>query len=218
MTRSSRAALPGVVLGLALAAAGEEPAQSPPPNEEPQTGEAASSDATDWARRPDWTALRRAWGERDDFSARCELRPIREAFGLANEEKWDALAALTAPWVARCPIDPEAHALRSVALDHLGSPQAAHDHGAWAHGLFESILASGDGRTSATAYLVVAVYEEYAVLRYLGLAPRRQALTAGGRDAMSVVADGEERTVYFDPAPSFERLRKALERMPRGDD
>ena len=174
----------------------------------------ASALSPDWTRRPDFAALRSEWALRDDFAARCEVaRPIREAFERMQASAWNAALELATSWVEGCPVDMDAHIVRATALEHLGRAEEADHHRSWMRGLFEAVLATGDGKTAETAYHVIAVYEEYAMLRFFRYEPRGQALTGNGIDALSVVAEGEERTIYFDPGASFLRM----ERMLRGD-
>ena len=137
---------------------------------------------------------------------------MREAFESMRREKWGKLDALTEPWTQRCPVDLDAHMLRAIALEQSGRAEEGGDHPVCVRGLFEAVLATGDGKTPAAAYQVNSAFEEYSMLRLFGSEPKQQALADGGIDAMTVVAEsGEQRTVYFDPAASFERMRRAFE-------
>ena len=68
--------------------------------------------------------------------------------------------------------------------------------------LLDSILNWGDGQTAATAYKVISVQEEYAVLRVLGVTPVRQSLHRADGHSYDVFAvkdarSGEEMQVFF---------------------
>ena len=68
--------------------------------------------------------------------------------------------------------------------------------------LVDSILRSGDGRDFATAFQVISVAEEYAVLRVLGLQIVRQTLDAHEGSEFDVVTaknrkTGAEQVLYF---------------------
>ena len=68
--------------------------------------------------------------------------------------------------------------------------------------LVDSILRSGDGRDFATAYQVITVAEEYAVLGVLGMEVTNQSLVGHGGsefDKMQVKdrKSGDELTLYF---------------------
>ncbi|GGZ15527.1 hypothetical protein GCM10011614_32990 [Novosphingobium colocasiae] len=75
-------------------------------------------------------------------------------------------------------------------------------------------LASGDGKTQATAYVIfensemAGVDKEYEILRYLKLKPQSQALVTGESktyDALTVIdpQTGDTRTVWFDISNFF---------------
>lgn len=132
-------------------------------------------------------------------------------FDLANQKQWEAALAASRVWLTTCPIDIDAHFISAVALSELGRSEESKEHVRWFRGLVDSVLASGDGRTPATAYVVVSVSEEYAVLRALRLRHRSQAVTTEGIDVMSVETEtGRATTVYFNPAAHFRRMKKAL--------
>lgn len=167
--------------------------------------------AVDWGRRPDFAALRAEYGAKDDFGELCEQhRPMREADQLFERERWSALVALTDRWLARCPVDMDAHMVRTIGLERLSRREEAQDHREWARGLLEAVLATGDGQSAETAYAVISVFEEYAVLRMLGYQPKSQALLEGRIDALTAERAGETTTIYFDPAASFARMMKQL--------
>jgi hypothetical protein len=191
----------GALLACVPAAADE----TPPPAPATSGGEPVP----DWTQRPDFGALRSEWSDRDDFGKRCEwTRPMRKAFELMSADKWGEVLELATSWVEGCPVDMDAHVVRAIALEHLDRPEEADHHRTWMRGLFEAVMATGDGKTPETAYHVIAVYEEYSMLRFLRYEPRGQSLTPHGIDAMSVIADGEKRTIYFNPDASFARMQK----------
>lgn len=73
------------------------------------------------------------------------------------------------------------------------------------------MLRSGDGRTPETAWKVISVGEEYAILRVFGMKHLGQSLTPDWRDRMEVELDGAPLTLYFDPAPHFRRMQRIFE-------
>ncbi len=81
----------------------------------------------------------------------------------------------------------------------------------WYRGLVESVLASGDGKSPQTAFTVISVGEEYAILRALNLRVESQALIEGHIDALTVEGEHGESTIYFNPAAHFRRLERAFE-------
>jgi hypothetical protein len=158
------------------------------------------------------TTLRTAYGERDDFFEVCESgRPegLREVSRLAEAGNWDQVLVITQPWVKACPVDIIAHYLTAGALTELGRQAEAEEHIRWYRGLVESVLASGDGRTPETAFVVISVPEEYAVLRALDLRPVKQALQ-GGIDVFTVESGGGTGIIYFNPGAHFRRKARSL--------
>lgn len=73
-------------------------------------------------------------------------------------------------------VDLEAHRVKQIACEGLQDEQKARFHEAVARGLLRSILDSGDGKSAATAYVVISVHEEYIVLQVLGLRPSGQSV------------------------------------------
>jgi uncharacterized protein DUF4919 len=77
-------------------------------------------------------------------------------------------------------VDMNAHFVESHAYTGLHDTNKAEYHRAVFKGLLDSILHSGDGKSTKTAYVVIAVDEEYVVLNVLGLRPGSQALLGDG--------------------------------------
>jgi hypothetical protein len=69
-----------------------------------------------------------------------------------------------------------AHRLAAHAYERIGDRVTAATHRKIAQGLVASVLQSGDGRSFQTAYQVISVAEEYALLETLNLRPLAQAL------------------------------------------
>lgn len=73
-------------------------------------------------------------------------------------------------------LDAHAHYVGMIAAEKLGdAPRGAH-HRYVEKGILDSILSSGDGKTPETAFKVIFVSEEYALLRSLGLQSQQQDL------------------------------------------
>ncbi|MFK7898923.1 MAG: DUF4919 domain-containing protein [Myxococcota bacterium] len=170
-----------------------------------------------WTDDVDFGKLREHYGRRKDFSSRCEYAPERneaaEAVGAGNS---DLILELTDSLLARCPVDPILHHWRSRALDQLGLPEDAETHRRWVQGLFDSILSTGDGKTTKTPFITISIYEEYQVLSFLGLTKKKQSLIDSPVALDMIVAereDGSEVTVYFNPLLHFIRLYESLDQM-----
>jgi hypothetical protein len=99
-------------------------------------------------------------------------------------------------------INIDAHFVAFVANREMGAADKAEFHQAVYRGLIDSIRNSGDGRSTATAWVVISVDEEYSMLRALGFRPGEQALLdehGHSYDKMTVknVEDGSVQTFYF---------------------
>ncbi len=168
----------------------------------------------DWTERPDFLKLRNDFGWSDDWSARCQLgRPAGEMASAMNSESWEEAAKIGLKWVKRCPIDIRGHYYTAISLSELGRDVEAENHIAWMEGLMDSIVESGDGNSCETAYVVISISEEYDALMLFGLERKSQALVSGPMmcDLITAVEeDGEEVSIYFNPAAHFARLAKIL--------
>jgi len=118
--------------------------------------------------------------------------------------------------LARDYMNIEAHFASAVACQALGNMECVAHHTYVARGVIDSILAEGDGKTLATAYKVVSVPEEYALMRVFGLRVEGQSLvgTDDGHqyDVLTVrdTTTSEVSRVYFNIDASMAALsRKA---------
>ena len=105
--------------------------------------------------------------------------------------------------LARDYLNIEAHFAGAVSCSALGDTACATHHAYVARGMIESILASGDGKSPATAFVVVKVPEEYALLRVLQARRQSQSLMrSDDGHAYDVLTVHDERTdqenrIYF---------------------
>ena len=80
-------------------------------------------------------------------------------------------------------------------------------HHAIATGLIHSIVSSGDGTSPASAYVIVSMDEEYAMLLVMGLEVQRQALVNSNGHSYdrleSTTREGHPIVVYFDVSRPF---------------
>jgi hypothetical protein len=150
----------------------------------------------------DYTALRMAYAASPGYQPYGHPPGRDEMIAAANAGDYasalaDAEKVLTAKFV-----DIDAHAVSAMADRALNRPEAAAREQALTRGLLRSIASSGDGRTPTTAYVVISVDEEYALLRALDLKPGEQALiNAQGHsyDKLDAVSrqTGQTQTLYF---------------------
>ncbi len=99
-------------------------------------------------------------------------------------------------------IDIDGHLAACVANEELQQNWWSDYHKNVFGRLLDSILNRGDGQSMATAYQVISVQEEYAVLRVLGVTPVRQSLHRSEGHSYDVYAvrdvrSGEGMQVFF---------------------
>ena len=110
----------------------------------------------------------------------------------------------------------EAHMASVVVCRGLKDESCSAHHLFVARGMLDSIHNSGDGKTMKTAFVVISVPEEYALLRVLGLDRIEQSLARGddGRmyDVLKVrsVATSEETSVFFNVDAAFAATSRLL--------
>jgi hypothetical protein len=108
-------------------------------------------------------------------------------------------------------VNMDAHFVAFVANRELGATEKAEFHRTVFRGLVDSIIRSGDGKSTEKAWVVINVHEEYVILRVLGLRPSEQSLLnkdGHAYDEMKVknVEDGIEQTFYFNVDISMKHL------------
>lgn len=91
-------------------------------------------------------------------------------------------------------LSPDAHVAKSICFAAQGDTQKAQFHKAVYLGLINSILAGGDGSKPETAYVVVTVEEEYAVMKALGFTVWAQAITRQGGHTFDILSATNEKT------------------------
>ncbi|WP_410209610.1 DUF4919 domain-containing protein [Aquirhabdus sp.] len=161
----------------------------------------------------DYAKLRNDYGQRDDFEKICIDKPHTQEMVIAmNTQQFDQLITLTNDWVNQCPVDIQGHLFRGTAFLRTGQKDKAIEQYKWVGGLMKSILASGDGKTSDTAFVTISVPEEYQVLSMMRLRLVKQELIMKPlRDKLDTLdQSGVEHIIYFNPAAHFDRLAKQL--------
>lgn len=166
----------------------------------------------------DFTALRYAYADSQYYNPynphESELRTLMsKAYGEKDypEAIKQAQAILDNDFV-----NIDAHIISDLSLRRLDRPQEAKFHEQIVHGLIQSIAASGDGKTPETAFVVIAISEEYSLLMMRGLKRTKQTLRRTGEhryDQMSVEdKSGGVEDIFFNidrPAAWFLTHEKA---------
>ncbi len=180
--------------------------------------DSAEKEPIDWSETPDFLELRMDIGSSDDYLASCEFYEETDTneqiISHMEEEDWESATAALESRLQACPVDITLHMYAAFVLEELDRVEESQHHIQWFEGLMDSILESGDGRTSETAFVTISVSEGYAVMRAFGLQPKSQALTGDLRDQFVATDEaGEEHVIYFYPELHWERLSKMF-----GDD
>ncbi|MED5524962.1 DUF4919 domain-containing protein [Gallaecimonas pentaromativorans] len=202
------------LIGLALAALLSGCATTSKPAAPVAKAEPLTPLVTDWAAPADYDGMRKQLGWSDQYIARCEQgNPVKAMDEAMMAKQWQQAATLGQNWLPQCPVDMRVQFFTAIALDKLGQGAQSKAHFAWTKGLLDSVMASGNGKTPATALETISVAEEYNTLYLMQLQPKDQALVSGPImcDRLTATSeDGEQVTLYFNPKAHFARLMKMI--------
>jgi len=184
------------------------PAQpAAPPAARPPASPASYDALLDRARmRPpdvDFGELRLAYARSERYRPYArypdEDRAMKQA---VDARDWRAVLEIAETALAQNYVRARPHFWAMTANGNLGRAAAAAHHKAVMEGLLRSIVASGDGRTPATAMVIIDVQEEYDVMTFLGVRSRTQSLMREAGRALDRHAiegrDGAQSELYFD--------------------
>ena len=181
------------------------PADVPPP-------------AVTLADSPDFDALRLAYARRVDFNQRCETSKPTKAWATAQQANDFAAAYdIAEKWLETCPVSEAVHLWAIASAKPLGDSAKIELHKRWYFGLLRSALATGDGKTPATAWKTISVAEEYSILISMQLKAEKQRLLMNPMvDGLTArpVGGGDPVELYFNPEWHFVRLQHSL-RAPK---
>ena len=125
----------------------------------------------------DFHTLRMAYARSDGYAPYSHDVEAVEALGRAlPAADFDAALGAIARLLDASYLDIEAHIAADYVYTRLSQPDRSAYHRGFAQGLLRSIVGTGDGRDFSTAFIVLAIPEEYTVVRMMGLRPRGQAL------------------------------------------
>jgi hypothetical protein len=162
--------------------------------------------------KADFLKLRMAFTETADYNPYDPDRKTQEEMTKALDRKeYDKAIELAEKVLKTSYVDLKAHSVAHRAYTALEKAGRAKFHRFVFDGLVQSILKSGDGKTTATAYVVISTDEEYTVLSELGIRRTRQALMEekGQKfDRMDGVdqKSKERVTVYFNVTKPYSWL------------
>ena len=156
----------------------------------------------------DYKSLRFAFFETANYNPLVGMIVQRNLWGLVNQGNFAEAAKQAEAVLEKNYVDANAHMVAYVAHRELKDEEKAKLHRRWADGLLESIRSGGDGKSPDTAWHVISISEEYAVLRSMNLRPAGQSLiNANGHayDAMKTVdpQSNTEVTYFFNVDKPF---------------
>ena len=143
----------------------------------------------------DYRALRLAYSETKDASAAGSDHNVRRAMNEALINKRYADVFKIADEILKTIyLSPDTHAALSAAYRETGEAQKAEFHKAVYLGLINAVLATGDGTTPETAYTVVTIEEEYAVMRALSFSVWGQVMGTQAGHTFDVLSGTNQNT------------------------
>lgn len=179
---------------------------------EPKAAPAPAPKVPAFASVEDVTALRMAFAAQPDFSPFWKMDPEREPiFTAAQSKDYPKAIALAKTWLEKVPVDAEVHYLRGHFLKKAGDIPGSMYHFHCFYGLMRSITSSGDGKSAKTAWKVISVAEEYALLNEIDAKLIDQSLV-DSCDKMHVrLPDGTETDLYFDVSLSLDATARQVD-------
>lgn len=156
----------------------------------------------------DYKALRMAYFETPDYSPLTGMMNYRALWGLVMQQNWVEAVKQAEAVLARNYVDINAHMVAHVAYRQQGNEEKATLHRRWADGLLASVKSGGDGKSTATAWEVISISEEYAVIRSMNLRAAGQSLLNENNHSYDVmkVMDPQTNTqfsLYFNVDKPF---------------
>lgn len=208
-TRLSAAITLSALCLLSVALQAEENQVSPKQELQALLERVKKSDAT-----VDFARMRQLQTQLDDYQpyGDSESHPI----SLLKQGNIDGAQAMVDQMLAQNYLNMEAHFAGIRIAEQRKDEKAAAHHRYVFQGVIDSILKSGDGKSTKTAYLVVTIDEEYALMGHLGLRVAGQSLINDDEGhsydlLRGVDADGKPGAeVYFNIDALMGALRKEL--------
>jgi hypothetical protein len=149
----------------------------------------------------DFAKMRQLQTRLDDYSPYGDSED--HPFTLLKAGNVEGAQALADRMLAQNYLDLEAHFAAAEIAEKRKDEKAAAHHRYVIQGVLDSILKSGDGKSTQTAYVVVNISEEYALMGHLGLRVAGQSLINDDNGhsydlLQGVDAEGKPaREVYF---------------------
>ena len=161
----------------------------------------------------DFLALRYAYSESKDYNPYSGSDATGDLVSALEKDDCKDILDASERVLEDIFVDIRAHVAREICFERAKNDEKSKFHHAIAIGLLGSIIKNGDGKTAKTAWVVISVDEEYAVLSALGLKLKEQALVqAEGHsfDLMTVEEGGKQVGYYFQIDRPMSALARSL--------
>jgi hypothetical protein len=164
----------------------------------------------------DFAELRMAYASTPQYGPEEGSDEAKDMFGKLNAKNYMGALKIANAVLEKQYVNIDAHIVASDAYEVLHNDDAAKLHHDIVVGLVRSILDSGSGTSTSTAYKVISIAEEYAVMRVMGWRPGKQSYLHEGKrsyDEMEMLnmKDNTMMTRYFDVTLSDEHMEKSLQ-------
>ena len=156
----------------------------------------------------DFREMRLAFFETPEYSPLTGMFDYRALNGALGQGDYPGAIKAAEAVLERNFVDLNAHMVAYIAHRETKNEEKAKYHRTIADGLLESIKATGDGKSVATAFEVISISEEYAMFRALGVRAIKQSLVhdkGHSYDAVVVVdpRTNQQTTYYFNVDKPF---------------
>jgi hypothetical protein len=170
--------------------------------------------------KADFQKLRMAFTKTEQYQPYSPDRDAEKAMTTAlKKEDYKKAAELAEKRIQAKYVDLLSHSIAAKAYAELKEEEKAKFHKYVYDGLLESILKSGDGKTAASAYVVIGVEEEYFAMAKLGVKLSSQALMGEKGDKFDRI-DGtdqnkEKVTLFFNVTTQFRWLEDQFKKKDK---
>lgn len=162
----------------------------------------------------DFKTFRLLYAETSDYNPYDgDYEPRKAMYEAMKEKEHEKALKYARSILDKNYVDIDAHLICKSAYQKMNNSERYNFHQFVENGLINSILSSGDGKSPETAYLVINVKEEYAILNFLGFKLKRQSLrelNGHSYDEMEVINEetGETSVLYFNVDIPFGWLKR----------
>jgi hypothetical protein len=203
------------VLILSVSGASQQKQPDKPPSPAGPTYEEMVAKLKQGDLSVDFTDLRMKYAASPQYDPEEGSEEVGKMYQALNKKDFQGALDIANSVLEKQYVNIDAHMVASAAYAGLNNDAMAKLHHDIAAGLLRSILGSGNGASVATAYKVISIAEEYALMRAMGWRPQKQSyLHQGARsyDEMEMLdtKDNSTLTVYFDTTLSDQLIEKSL--------